>query len=579
MALADSKPRHATPAHEALLAESGRLLKEQSVKFDLLTEPWLPVVTLDGAHTEVSIRDVFTRAHELRWLEGETPVVTAALHRMLLAFAHRCYGPEDASVWKRLWTGSSLHERSEDERAFEDYLATVADRFDLFHTTRPFLQTPALSEKAWGNVTQLLPHRATGNNATLFDHTTTADRVTLSPAQAARWLVTLQAFDVGGLKTPYRVDKSSEAGLANRFATTLLEGSTLRETLLLNLPIYHPHAGYPRPTSAADCPTWEYEHPPGPEPDKQGRAPNGWTDMLTWPSRRVLLHPAHTDQGVRVDGVIITPGTRLRTELTDSELMAAFRYKTKRQRGKVVKTGQAQPVVLEELRGVWRHARELLVGDWENAHRERPRTIEHVAEMAASDNIAADAVYTLRVFGQQLNPQGGAVHAWQQETLPAPVALLRADLRHEAVGDLLGLSIGLADDVGDALKRLERDFATALSGETPAKRQLLAQWYWPRLSEPFGDFLRDLGRALNNDDAGTQQQELLDAAGRWKKRVQRTGENTADQWAEDLPRRGARQLQALAKPLNDFQGLLDWLCRTFDANTARYYDPSKEEND
>ncbi|MHA6802944.1 type I-E CRISPR-associated protein Cse1/CasA [Salinifilum ghardaiensis] len=547
--------------------------------FDLLTEPWLPVVTCDGKTDEVSLREAFTRAHELRWLEGESPVVTAALHRMLLAFAHRCYGPKDDAAWERLWKASSLHENEQDEQAFEEYVERFSDRFDLFHPERPFMQAPGLREKAPGSVSQLLPHRATGNNATLFDHTTSDEHVAISPAQAARWLVTLQAFDAGGMKTPYRTDKSSEAGLANRFATTLVEGSTLHETLVLNMPLYHPDAGYPEPSFPEDCPVWELDDPPGPEPDQQGRAPYGWTDVLTWPSRRVLLHPTRTEQGLRVDGAVITPGTRLRTELPKSELMAAFRYRTKKRGKNIVKEGPAQPVVLEELRGVWRHARELLLGDGEDAHRERPRTLAHLAERAGDELLSRESVYTLRVFGQQLNSQGGAVHAWQQETLPAPVALLRADPRNDAVGELLGLAVGLADDVGDALKRLERDCTAALSGENPSQRRLLAQWYWPRLSEPFADLLRASGRALNLDDRGQRQRALFDALDQWREDVRRTAKKAADRWAGNVPRGDARHLQALAQSMNDFEGLLIWLCKQFDARTGQYYDPNDEDED
>lgn len=549
------------------------------VKFDLLTEPWLPVVTLEGVHTEVSLSEVFSRAHELRWLEGEVPVVTAALHRMLLAFAHRAYGPEDADVWTRLWRARSLHEHSDHQQRFEAYVARFSDRFDLFHATHPFLQTPGLQEKTMGSVAQLLPHRASGNNATLFDHTTAADQLIVAPAQAARWLVTAQAFDTGGMKTPWRADKTSEPGLANRFATTLLEGATLHETLLLNMPLYHPRAGYPQPTSTEDCPLWEQPHPPGPDPDKDGRALAGWTDVLTWPSRRVLLHAKHTEDGLRVDGAVLTPGTRLRTELPNAELMAAYRYRTKRYRGSPVKTGNPQPVVLEELRGVWRHARELLLGDWEEGHRARPRTLEHVAEMSRAARLDPKSVYTLRVFGQQLNSQGGAVLAWHEETVPAPVALLRVDERHPAVGDLLGLSVGLADDVGAALSQLETAYSRALADADSSKNAVLSQWYWPRLSEPFSDLLRALGSALNETTVGVQQRAMGEALTRWRSRVAQTAEQAATRWGEDLPRRGGRQLQALAPALNDFHGLLTWLRQTFDVNVARYFDPDEEDDD
>ncbi|MCZ9339614.1 type I-E CRISPR-associated protein Cse1/CasA, partial [Streptomyces sp. TRM76130] len=67
----------------------------------------------------------------------------------------------------------------------------------------------------------------------------------------------------------------------------LVEGASLHETLLLNMQLYQPEAELPPRTTAQDRPVWEASQPPNPEPD--ARAPLGWTDLLSWPSRRILL--------------------------------------------------------------------------------------------------------------------------------------------------------------------------------------------------------------------------------------------------------------------------------------------------
>ena len=84
------------------------------------------------------------------------------------------------------------------------------------------------------------------------------------PRRAARWLITAQLYDTGGLKTPYTKDKSSKAGLGNRFACTLVEGETLHETLLLNTLVYNPAAEQPWMTSRRDRPVWEADELPIP---------------------------------------------------------------------------------------------------------------------------------------------------------------------------------------------------------------------------------------------------------------------------------------------------------------------------
>ncbi len=79
-----------------------------AASFDLVTQPWLPVVDLRGHPAEVGLADVPLRAHELRRLVGETPPMTAALYRLVPAFAHRVYGPRDQDEWAELWRADTL---------------------------------------------------------------------------------------------------------------------------------------------------------------------------------------------------------------------------------------------------------------------------------------------------------------------------------------------------------------------------------------------------------------------------------------------------------------------------------------
>ena len=64
-----------------------------SVSFDLLKRAWVPCIRADGTLDELSLRDALVRAHELRALHGESPLVVAALYRLLLAVLHRVFGP------------------------------------------------------------------------------------------------------------------------------------------------------------------------------------------------------------------------------------------------------------------------------------------------------------------------------------------------------------------------------------------------------------------------------------------------------------------------------------------------------
>ena len=55
-------------------------------EFNLVDQPWIPCLQRDsGKPQELSLRDTLTRAHEIRELPDDSPLVTVSLHRLLLA--------------------------------------------------------------------------------------------------------------------------------------------------------------------------------------------------------------------------------------------------------------------------------------------------------------------------------------------------------------------------------------------------------------------------------------------------------------------------------------------------------------
>jgi CRISPR system Cascade subunit CasA len=530
------------------------------MRFNLLEDRWLPVIPLNGpAAEEVSLAGLLRDARRYRRLAGTTPTMTAALHRIVLALVHRVYGPASLCRWGELWQA---------ERGFpcEDlaaYAAAYGSTFELFDSSRPFLQCPALAGKKASSTATLVAYRATGSNTTLFDHTTAGEMPVLAPAEAARWLVTTLMYDTGGTKTPYTTTRFSETGLGNRFGCVVVEGASLHETLLLNTVIYDPAAERPWMTSRQDRPAWEADQPPGPEPDE--RPPYGWTDLLTWPSRRILLRPTqHAEDHAAVTGVVLAPGTRMRASLADVELMAAFTRPWRK--GSL--RGPLQPIVLEDVSGVWRHSRDLLLSGeplWRSAtpgrprassslpipatepERLRPEALNQISEAAGAGLISGDAVYTLRVFGQKLlENKGGATHAWYEEVIPAPVALIRA--ADERTGYLIGHAVTLAAHLGEALGAMQRGYRNAFGADSPDSRRrpgrasptMLEIEYWPNLAAPFAGFLRALGPATGHHLA---EREALD---RWCAAAAGAADNAAGQWLSAVPRRDRGLLAAVA---------------------------------
>jgi len=169
------------------------------MNFNLVDQPWLPCIGQDGRRREVGIREALAKAHEFAGLRDPSPLVTAALHRLLLAVLHAALrGPKDLAAWKALWTGGSF-----DLPEFAAYLDRWRNRFDLFDAAHPFYQVPGLvvrsgksAKESATNVSRLVHEISAGNNATLFDHSYDSEVPALSPDACARALVAAQAYSL-----------------------------------------------------------------------------------------------------------------------------------------------------------------------------------------------------------------------------------------------------------------------------------------------------------------------------------------------------------------------------------------------
>ena len=173
----------------------------------------------------MSLFTLLTEAHLIREIAGESPPVTVALHRLLLAIMLRVYGLQDERVWEKLWRAGELPDMQ-----LQHYVDTWRARFDLFHPQRPFMQAADHRAKL-KSVGTLLLDMASGNNGTLFDHHTDADQIQLTPGAAARALVTMQAYGLAGLFLPGATFTSAACVAGVIF---LVEGNNLFETLMLN---------------------------------------------------------------------------------------------------------------------------------------------------------------------------------------------------------------------------------------------------------------------------------------------------------------------------------------------------------
>src|SRR5207248_5120033 len=110
--------------------------------------------------------------------------------RPLPAILHRGYrGPKHSAERIAIRTAGCL-----DADRINAYLNEWADRFDLLHKDYPFFQWAGYAQDQPSNVNRLVKELSRGNNAALFDHTTDDPPPALTPADAARAVVTEQVF-------------------------------------------------------------------------------------------------------------------------------------------------------------------------------------------------------------------------------------------------------------------------------------------------------------------------------------------------------------------------------------------------
>src|SRR5450756_512742 len=84
-------------------------------RFNLIDEPWIPCLTREGEYRELGLRETLVGAADLREVVDPSPLVTVALHRLLLAVLHRVFGPKDREAWAALWRAECFDAAKLDE--------------------------------------------------------------------------------------------------------------------------------------------------------------------------------------------------------------------------------------------------------------------------------------------------------------------------------------------------------------------------------------------------------------------------------------------------------------------------------
>jgi CRISPR system Cascade subunit CasA len=472
--------------------------------FDLLHEPWVPCRELDGTVVELGVLRALGRAHELAGLSGDLPTQVFALTRLLLAALHGALaGPRDLDEWQQLWDAEQLP-----VARIAPYLERHRERFDLLHPETPFLQVADL-RTAKGDTSELTKLVADVPNGVPFFTTRQTEGLSLSYAEAARWLVHCQAFDPSGIKTGAVGDPRVKGGRgypigvawSGLLGGVLLEGRTLKETLLLNL-IARNFVDYGR-DSAIDRPVWERDPVTAAEEVEGGRAPTGPVDLYVWQSRRVRL----VADGGRVTRVLIANGEKLTPQnKMSAEPHTAWRRSEAQEKKPGVSGTVYMPREHDPDRAIWRGLESLLPALSSRqkggaAPAVAPGILEWLGHLSNERAIDRNLPVRVRAVGMVYGSNSSVVDDVVDDTL-ALQALL-AERGAEALAGVVKSCVQASDDAAKAVGGLAGDLVAAAGGDGSGSYSRTRERVFAQLDQPFRDWLRTLGPASDTVAAQT----------------------------------------------------------------------------
>lgn len=457
--------------------------------FNLIHEPWVIASDHRGVTSELSMLEVFEQAPNLAAIAGEIPTQAAAVLRLHLAVAYRALR-HDLDVeaaedeWSSWWKSGSLPVDQ-----IHAYLDRYSGRFCLLDRNAPFMQVADLaagSGKTSG-LAKLIAEVPDGHQ--FFTMRTGAANASVTPAEAARWLVHLHAYDPSGIKTGAIGDPRVKGGRGypigqgwtGRTGLVIIEGQTLAETLLLNLDHSHP-------SPPGDMPVWERD-PQSAAPDDvvgdgSGGQPRGVADLMTWQVRRTRL----IAEGADVVDALVCNGDRISPQNRQAvEPSTAYRFsepQTKVHGGVVYMPLEHRPE-----QALWRGLSALLAeapsAATEKRERLGPPILRWLAGLRVNDIVAADHPISLHAIGMEYGSQASSVAGIIDDNLVLPLeSLTESHARARVVAASDATQRGVR-----ALQDLATNLAHAAGGDGEGARDRAAELGYSTVDQPFRRWL------------------------------------------------------------------------------------------
>lgn len=276
-------------------------------EFNLLAEPWIRVRDEHQHTEEVSLSDVLLHANQYADLNGETQEQDFAILRLLLGLLYSVISRSDPeaddpafeseeeaeSLWESIWKEGSFP-----SDLLERYFARYWNRFWLFDEKYPFYQSVAAAMGTQNSAAKLNGTISESNHKVrMFSGSSGSAKNKMTYAQAARWLIYLNAFDDTSAKPSAEGKKkygkmpSPGAGWLGQLGLICVTGRNLFETLMLNLQMLDDNGNLWDETSVEEghCACWELSVPHSGERTEIPQ-PHHFAQLMTLQSRRILLN-------------------------------------------------------------------------------------------------------------------------------------------------------------------------------------------------------------------------------------------------------------------------------------------------
>ncbi|MBL8067380.1 MAG: type I-E CRISPR-associated protein Cse1/CasA [Armatimonadetes bacterium] len=465
--------------------------------FNVLAEPWIPVIRLDGKRENLGILPCLGQAHEIREIRDPSPIIEFGLYRLLVAFVLDALvmadkRPEDPIDLNELIAAGKF-----DCDLLGRYANDCGEVFDLFHPDRPFMQSGEASgeEKSVFDPYPLLP---TGANVTHFAHGD-QDQHGLSNDEAARLLVAISPFNVK-VKTG-----SPRTIVGDPPLYSLPIGHSLFESVVLNLPM--PSNQFTDQDERNIGPIWRT--PLCAEPIRTTP-----TQSFTWPCRFVRLVPSDE----RIQQMHNVKGLKsLRTWVDPSCAVFFGDDKVRHYR-------------LEERLPLWVDAGPLgVMGKGTSRDSRNWKFVRPEVVSTALETLKAP-ICVIRYYGWRTDQ--AKVYEWQRSVLHIPVKLALHVRLAAVLMEELGKANSSSGALRDGLRALYPRGAKGKKDPLGCTTSRCERMFWLRLEREFGPLMSRLAELPEN--APDTPSMIEGARNPWREAIRKIAEEQFESAAKDM---------------------------------------------